>query len=105
MHLRRISPLQSVCGGGNSPASAALAQLVRALDCGSRGPLFKPGRRYHLPLHDKVNAAGQKNCVSAWKSGCTIHAQLMHILCISHLQKDEAKVKKLPLKKQVSRTE
>ena len=49
MHLRRISPLQSVCGGGNSPASAALAQLVRALDCGSRGPLFKPGRRYHSP--------------------------------------------------------
>jgi hypothetical protein len=28
---------------------AALAQLVRALDCGSRGPPFEPGRRYHLP--------------------------------------------------------
>ena len=28
--------------------SAALAQLVRALDCGSRGPPFKPGRRYHF---------------------------------------------------------
>jgi hypothetical protein len=26
---------------------AALAQLVRALDCGSRGPRFKPGRWYH----------------------------------------------------------
>ena len=26
---------------------AALAQLVRALDCGSRGPPFDPGRRYH----------------------------------------------------------
>jgi hypothetical protein len=26
---------------------AALAQLVRALDCGSRGPPFEPGRRYH----------------------------------------------------------
>ncbi len=28
---------------------AALAQLVRALDCGSRGPPFEPGRRYHSP--------------------------------------------------------
>ena len=26
---------------------AALAQMVRALDCGSRGPPFDPGRRYH----------------------------------------------------------
>ena len=26
---------------------AALAQLVRALECGSRGPLFNSGRRYH----------------------------------------------------------
>jgi hypothetical protein len=26
---------------------AAIAQLVRALDCGSRGPPFEPGRRYH----------------------------------------------------------
>ena len=26
---------------------AALAQLVRALDCGSRGRPFNPGRRYH----------------------------------------------------------
>ena len=31
-----------------SALSAALAQLVRALECGSRGPLFKSGRRYHL---------------------------------------------------------
>ena len=28
-------------------ACAAVAQLVRALDCGSRGPLFKPGQLYH----------------------------------------------------------
>ena len=27
---------------------AALAQSVRALDCGSRGPLFESGRRYHF---------------------------------------------------------
>ncbi len=27
---------------------AALAQLVRAPDCGSGGPPFEPGRRYHL---------------------------------------------------------
>ncbi len=27
--------------------SAALAQLVRAPDCGSGGPPFEPGRRYH----------------------------------------------------------
>src|SRR5262249_52461882 len=26
---------------------AAIAQLVRALDCGSRGPPFEPGWRYH----------------------------------------------------------
>ena len=29
---------------------AALAQLVRALDCGSRGPPFEPGRRYQFGL-------------------------------------------------------
>jgi hypothetical protein len=39
--------LQSRALGAIPPASAALAQLVRALDCGSRGPPFKPGRRYH----------------------------------------------------------
>ena len=27
---------------------AAIAQLVRALDCGSRGPPFEPGWRYHI---------------------------------------------------------
>ncbi len=27
---------------------AALAQLVRALDCGSRGPPFNSGRQYHF---------------------------------------------------------
>ena len=32
----------------NNARRAALAQLVRALDCGSRGPPFKPGRRYHF---------------------------------------------------------
>src|SRR5262249_5122995 len=31
---------------GRREAWAALAQLVRALDCGSRGPPFDPGRRY-----------------------------------------------------------
>src|SRR5262249_30769886 len=30
----------------SAPLSAALAQLVRALDCGSRGPWFEPWRRY-----------------------------------------------------------
>ena len=30
--------------------SAALAQLVRAPDCGSGGPPFEPGRRYHPPV-------------------------------------------------------
>jgi hypothetical protein len=29
---------------------AALAQLVIALDCGSRGPPFNPERLYHFPL-------------------------------------------------------
>ena len=46
------------CGSGharlgrNATASrrhcAALAQLVRALDCGSRGPRFDPERWYHF---------------------------------------------------------
>src|SRR6056297_3548893 len=39
--------LQSPGWEVKSRRSAALAQLVRALDCGSRGPPFKPGRRYH----------------------------------------------------------
>ena len=33
---------------------AALAQLVRALDCGSRGPPFEPGRRYHPKTEIKM---------------------------------------------------
>ncbi len=35
---------------------AALAQLVRALVCGTRGPQFKPERRYHFSVNyqDKV---------------------------------------------------
>ncbi len=47
-NIRVIHPLQSRREGAISADSAALAQLVRALDCGSRGPPFKPGRRYHL---------------------------------------------------------
>ena len=39
--------LQSRGPGDTSAASAALAQLVRAPDCGSGGPPFEPGRRYH----------------------------------------------------------
>ena len=31
-------------------SDAAIAQLVRALDCGSRGPPFEPGWRYHVKL-------------------------------------------------------
>ncbi len=34
--------------GASSPR-AAVAQSVRALDCGSRGPPFDPGQRYHFP--------------------------------------------------------
>ena len=34
---------------------AALAQLVRALDCGSRGPPFKSGRRYHPQSRPRSN--------------------------------------------------
>jgi hypothetical protein len=37
-----------------STFSAALAQLVRALDCGSRGPPFKPGRWYHYFYHFRI---------------------------------------------------
>ena len=32
---------------------AALAQLVRALDCGSRGPRFDPERWYHFPRRSR----------------------------------------------------
>ena len=32
------------------PSRADVAQLVRALDCGSRGPQFKSGHRYHLSI-------------------------------------------------------
>ena len=38
--------------------SAALAQLVRALDCGSRGPLFKPGRRYQFSSDNVIGCRG-----------------------------------------------
>lgn len=41
LHSQRLGAISSPC--------AALAQLVRALDCGSRGPPFEPGRRYHPP--------------------------------------------------------
>ena len=40
----------AVFGGLSKPppkSCAALAQLVRALDCGSRGPRFDPERWYH----------------------------------------------------------
>ena len=40
--------LQSEWGGAKSRHGAALAQLVRALDCGSRGPPFEPGTWYHF---------------------------------------------------------
>ena len=29
---------------------AGVAQLVRALDCGSRGQRFDPASRYHYPI-------------------------------------------------------
>ena len=38
--------------------SAALAQLVRAPDCGSGGPPFEPGRWYHSQ-HLSIHAFGQ----------------------------------------------
>ena len=45
-------PLQSADAAAIPPASADVAQLVRALDCGSRGPPFEPGRRYHPSQHE-----------------------------------------------------
>ncbi len=47
-----LGVLQSETGLAKSPMCAALAQLVRALVCGTRGPPFKPERRYHPPLFD-----------------------------------------------------
>lgn len=41
--------LHSSSQDSKSPDSAALAQLVRAPDCGSGGPPFEPGRWYHSP--------------------------------------------------------
>jgi hypothetical protein len=67
-----------------STLSAALAQLVRALDCGSRGPPFKPGRWYHysyplcivsraratgvMALKWQLSGAGRHLC--DYRSGC-----------------------------------
>ena len=49
--------------------SAALAQLVRALDCGSRGPLFKPGRRYHhTNLVNRIFYSGRLNASEGIKN-------------------------------------
>ena len=43
------SVLVTTGGADDAMAYAALAQLVRALDCGSRGPRFEPGRWYQNP--------------------------------------------------------
>lgn len=46
--------------GTKSAVSAALAQLVRAPDCGSGGPPFEPGRLYHpqpSPALDRMNGS------------------------------------------------
>ena len=37
-------------------SSAAIAQLVRAPDCGSGGPPFEPGWWYHLKLRSTQSA-------------------------------------------------
>ncbi len=50
-----ICPLQSRGQAAKWPASADVAQLVRALDCGSRGPPFEPGRRYHPPFATRTS--------------------------------------------------
>ena len=39
--------LKTAAAHDTPPASAAVAQLVRAPDCGSGGPPFEPGRWYH----------------------------------------------------------
>jgi hypothetical protein len=47
--LRPTAWRSAAAGGRSGPLGwAALAQLVRALDCGSRGPPFEPGRRYQF---------------------------------------------------------
>src|SRR5690554_6023770 len=52
-HPRFLALCSARCRDAASPhpliSFAALAQLVRALDCGSRGPPFNPERRYHFP--------------------------------------------------------
>jgi hypothetical protein len=59
--------LRSFVWAVNQPTSAALAQLVRAPDCGSGGPWFETRRWYHLPLHSDLiislyGLASQFNC-------------------------------------------
>jgi hypothetical protein len=44
--VRRVVEARRSPGFAGFSSAAALAQLVRAPDCGSGGPLFKPGRRY-----------------------------------------------------------
>ncbi len=52
---------------------AAVAQPVRALDCGSRGRLFEPGQRYHLQperLHLQQFDASQDRSCAMRSSAC-----------------------------------
>ena len=45
----QVRGLHSAKSKRNWDSCAALAQLVRALVCGTRGPPFEPGRRYQFP--------------------------------------------------------
>ena len=56
---QQLAGLPQVVAG--PPRWAALAQMVRALDCGSRGPPFDPGRRYHhdATLGDRLSTPGR----------------------------------------------
>lgn len=69
---------------------AALAQLVRALDCGSRGPPFEPGRRYHpksyydlksiyyIKYQIFMNLFMYLNGISLWCFSKSSHPQMCH---------------------------
>ena len=48
------------------PASAAVAQLVRAPDCGSGGPPFEPGRWYHQ-IYERLEGVGSVSASFAFR--------------------------------------
>ncbi len=73
-------------------ACAALAQLVRALVCGTRGPPFNPGRRYQLP----VSIPNFMHETPIARRGCSSPLEQNPLLLPSRRKKGEHAVCALP---------